>query len=239
MECPSKKVSYDGKGVEVEASINNQGWPSIDGSNMKKFEGRRKNIPKPLCLDRTSQFTEENILLRESKVSMSQPGFDWGLGCFGNATKIVETGKGETAELAWTDFHEVRTAKEFARDKRGFRDDGEWIHLQRLYQTDAKEKSELDLIDFHRRGEKASQVDSHQAAFQDESNGKYHEFRFLADLDNLESARPDEQNEVQNVTSSIVSTTRRPRVFMDWIEEADFMEANSTMAQGTRYYSAP
>ncbi|KAI1763398.1 hypothetical protein GGR53DRAFT_467434 [Hypoxylon sp. FL1150] len=239
MEHSSKVVSYDGKGVELDVSVENGGWASADNLNIPHFEDHRRNAPEPLRLNPADKITEENILLRVSKVRMSQPGVDWGLGCFGNATRVVETGKGEMAGLAWTDFHEVRTAKEFARDKRGFRNDDEWIRLQRLYQQGAQDKTELDLLDFHRGAEKVSQVDSHQAAFRDESSARYYEDRFLASLDDLESARPGEGSEVQNVTSLIVSPRRQNRVFGDWIEEADFMEANATMPQGTRYYSVP
>ncbi|XXG95618.1 hypothetical protein Hte_001886 [Hypoxylon texense] len=105
-------------------------------------------------------------------------------------------------------------------------------------QKNAKDKKGQVLVDSRPVKQRASQVDSHQDAFKDNEgeDGHYHVDRFLAKLDDLESARPAEENEAQNVTSSVVSTRARPSVFNDWIDEADFMEANATMPQGTRYY---
>ncbi|KAI1777366.1 hypothetical protein F4818DRAFT_457232 [Hypoxylon cercidicola] len=241
MESYRKEVSYDGKDICLDVSIDNEGWSTTSSFKITKFEGRRKNIPKPLRLDGSgTYFKEESILFRDAIWSVSQPAFDWGLGCFGNPTKLVETGKGETTELCWTDFHEIRTAEEFSRDRRGFKSDDEWIHLQRLYQMNAEDKTEQELINFHDAKQRVSQVDSHQAAFLDDRSRQehYHVDRFLAELDDLESARPEEMNEAQNVTSAVVSTRGPPREFKDWIDEIDFMESNATMPQGTRYYQA-
>ncbi|KAI4859053.1 hypothetical protein F4820DRAFT_454262 [Hypoxylon rubiginosum] len=229
MESPKKEVSYDGKDITLDASTDNEGWSTaVDSCNVKKFEGRRRNVPNSLPIDREIEFKEGNIPLREAKV--------------------VETGKGETTGLCRSDSHEIKTAKEFSKDKRGFfsrvkrvfRNDDEWIRLQRQSQENAEGKTEQDLKDFHEGKQTVSQVDSHQAAFRDSEGGEgYHVDQFLANLDDLESARPGEENEAQNVTSSIVSTRGPRRVFNDWIDETDFMEANATMPQGTRYYSVP
>ncbi|KAI0178657.1 hypothetical protein GGR52DRAFT_569566 [Hypoxylon sp. FL1284] len=238
-----KEVSYEGKGICLEVGTANEGWAELGESlAFPKFAGRRANAPAPLENHSSGlAFHEENIRFQQIKVSLAQPGFDWGLGCFGHAHRLVETGRGEIAYIHLTDANELRMAEEFARDGRGFRDDDHWIRFQRLFREDAKLRTEQDLVNFHRAAQMVSQVDSHQAAFQqggEEDEEERYVNSFFANLDELESARSGEEDEEQNGELPVASTRALPVGLRDWIDEAGFVEANADMPQGTRYYKS-
>ncbi|KAI1406143.1 hypothetical protein F4819DRAFT_481957 [Hypoxylon fuscum] len=235
-----KKVSYSGEDIHPAISIDNDGWSATDGFEIRKFRGRRPHPPRLLRVDDESEFNEMNFQLRVSSLNCAQPGLDWGIGCFGNPTKLVETGKGELTGLYASDFHEVRTAKELFEGNYVWTDD-EWIHFQRLNQRDGEPKTELDLIDFHEE-QQVSETELDEEPVQRFTSGAE---EFLESLDNLESA-PEGGSETRAIPASIDNEEHNPRSafqgcsrFRDWIDEADFVEANAKMPKGTRYYNTP
>ena len=62
--------------------------------------------------------------------------------------------------------------------------------------------------------------------------------RILAMLDNMESARPEAGSEARTISTSVGYHRWVLRNFKDWIEEAEFIEANVSAPRGSRYYTA-
>ncbi|KAI0829140.1 hypothetical protein F5Y06DRAFT_308280 [Hypoxylon sp. FL0890] len=228
-----KLVDFSGDDIEPVVSVDNQGWStSEDNLKIQKFQGRRVNAPKPLVLDESFVLVETNVQHRLT-MNGAQPVFDWGLGCFGNPSKIVDTGKEELVWLFWKEFNEIRTAKELFDGRQVWkRGDDDWIHFIRVYQKD-----EEDLIAFH-QAQQVSQTESEQAPVRPHTTEAE---EFLAELSVMESARSGAESEEKKVPKSIEQEagdrTWKLKNFRDWIEEADFVEANASMPSGTRYYT--
>ncbi|KAI0386302.1 hypothetical protein F5Y04DRAFT_275910 [Hypomontagnella monticulosa] len=221
-----KEVTNECKDVSLDLNVDDQGWAAVDDLKVSKFQGRRARVPKPLLDGGNVKFHEINFRKSRivSKVTLAQPGFDWGLGCFGNPTKLIETGKGELDRLHWVDFHEVRISKELAEGhevwERGYDD---WLIFQRSTQKNTEVKTEQELIDFH-ENQQAFQTDSDQEPSRRNSEDTV---RFLTQLGNLEAAHPKVQAE--EVTIQDPAERKGTWAFLgaeDWIEEADFEETN-------------
>ncbi|KAI1141674.1 hypothetical protein F5Y05DRAFT_423387 [Hypoxylon sp. FL0543] len=236
---PAKLVDFSGEDIDLVVNVDNQGW-STSGENIEvhTFKGRRPHAPKPLVLDETVVLLEANFGLRVTMDS-PRPVFDWGLGCFGNPSKLVETGKEELVGLFWKDFHEIRTAKELFDGHRVFKDgDDDWIHFVRVYQRTSEDKAEEELIAFH-QAEQASQSEPES----DQTSLRPHTAEaenFLAELVAMESAPlqgETEEHAPNPIEQETGDRTWKLRNFRDWIEEVDFIEANATMPSGTRYYT--
>ncbi|KAI0138907.1 hypothetical protein F4776DRAFT_617136 [Hypoxylon sp. NC0597] len=219
-----KVVNFSCEDISLVVSVDDQGWSkSGDGLQVRKFQGRRARAPKPLLLNKTSVFEEKNFQLRVT-VNSFQPTFDWGLGCFGNSTKLVETGKDELVNLHWTDFNEIRTAKELFDGRQVWDGDEYWIRLVRLTQRGKDGKTEKELIQFHQaqRETKANQerppLRSHRIKSEE----------FFQELVDMESGRSETGNEARNILKLEKSSKWQLKYFRDWIEEADFVESHAS-----------
>ncbi|KAI1410507.1 hypothetical protein F5Y13DRAFT_192372 [Hypoxylon sp. FL1857] len=232
-----KVVNFSGEDIDPVVSVDNQGW-STSGEDLKtrKFQGRRANVPKPLFFDQTSVFEESNFELRVTRNSF-QPAFDCGLGCFGNPTKLVETGKEELVNLYWVDFNEIRTAKELFDGRQVWKGVDNWIHFVRLTQRYKEAKTEEELIKFHQPEQPTKKEAEQPLARPQTREGK----DFLTELDNMESAQPEAGSEARKSPKPVEQEVAQPRWqlrgFRDWIEEADFIESHANMPSGTRYYN--
>ncbi|KAI2627086.1 hypothetical protein GGS26DRAFT_592703 [Hypomontagnella submonticulosa] len=224
------KITNECKDVYPEVNLDNQGWAVVGNFEVRKFRGRRAHAPKPLFDGGNVKFHEINFRRSRivSTITLAQPGFDWGLGCFGNPTKVVETGKGELNDLHWSDFHEVRISKELAEGHevwgRGIDD---WLMFQRSTQRNEELKTEQELIDFHEE-QQLYQEESYQGPVRRHSSDTK---RFLNELRNLESAHPKVQDEEVVVPAIEKGENKNPawvlRGFGDWIDEADFVESHA------------
>ncbi|KAI1373508.1 hypothetical protein F4677DRAFT_448337 [Hypoxylon crocopeplum] len=231
----TKEVSYDGRNICPILDIVNEGWSTGEqGFSIRSFHGRRAHVPEPLCLENLI-LEEENFLLRVTKTDLTSPVFDSGLGCFGNSTKLVETGDGELIDLWAGDFREARAAKELFDGQHTF-DDYEWIQFQRVSQRNAEDKTEEDLIKFH-KAQHESPPQSPKALARPRTSESD---RFLVKLDDMESARTTIDGNERTIPTS-ENNSNGPghwvlKNFQDWIEETDFVESNASMPIGTRYY---
>ncbi|KAI1205513.1 uncharacterized protein F4807DRAFT_464600 [Annulohypoxylon truncatum] len=214
MENPDiKTVSHDGKDILLE------------------FQGRRSHIPQPLSINDTTVVEELGFPYKPS-MKLSQPGFDWGLGCFGNLSKIIGTSKNEYDDLYWFDFFEINTAKQLFDGSQVWDDDDAWIRFVRSTQRVEEPKTEEQLIKFNAtQPESSDEVEPVQVRPRTSDAD-----RFLAMLDNMESAL-EVGNEARNISTSVEYPRWVLRNFRDWIEEADFIEANISAPSGSRYYT--
>ncbi|KAI2609964.1 uncharacterized protein GGS25DRAFT_520768 [Hypoxylon fragiforme] len=227
----SKEVSFGGKDIQPVTNVDNQGWSTTAKPlDIKKFQGHRAHAPEPLSIS-DEELEESNFPQRVTKVSLSDPAFDYGLGCFGNPTKLVETGKQELGDLFWTDFHELRTAEELREEERVWKSEEDWIRFQRLAQKNAEPKTEEELRQFW-GSLRGLEKKSYAAPIRP---GALEAKDFLAKLDDMEAAHSEDR--------TVPSTTRdheNPRLsrqnFRDWMEAADFIENNASSSSGTRYY---
>ncbi|OTB00897.1 hypothetical protein M426DRAFT_26126 [Hypoxylon sp. CI-4A] len=249
-----KVICFGGEIMEPVANIDNQGWSTTDGDmKPKSFHGRRARAPEPLIIDELDVFVDRSFELTET-MSIQQPGFDWGLGCFGNPTKLVETGKGELQNLVPSDMAEVSAAKELFDGRQTWGDD-EWIAFQRATQVDYEVKTEEELIEFHETEvEDEDDVDLELASEHLRFPGEYEEEleeyeeyleqsadEFLAELDDMEAG--DYEWDVSSILSSESDDDEDGEgamlTFDDWIAEADFLEKSANMPKSTRYYKTP
>ncbi|KAI0888292.1 uncharacterized protein GGS22DRAFT_185671 [Annulohypoxylon maeteangense] len=227
------KVNYDGEEIRLEVSVNNEGLPkAADDLKVRKFHGHRKHAPPPLIIDDTVVIEELSFLHRLS-MKLSRPGFDWGIGCFGNLSKIVETGKNECGDLYWFDLVEIITAKELFEGKQTWDNDDAWIIFVRSAQEKEDRKSEVELAKFH-GVELENEKEGEQIHVRPRNSDAD---RFLAMLDDMEAAF-QEGVEARTIPTSVEYPRWVALNFRDWIEEADFIEANVTAPGGSRYYTS-
>ncbi|KAI1387698.1 uncharacterized protein F4822DRAFT_430445 [Hypoxylon trugodes] len=156
-----KVTRYRGEDAHPEVNFDNEGWSKDEDLKFDEFRGRRSHAPDPLPLNDT--VFEDEIFPLRTTINADHPVFDWGLGCFGNSTKLVDTGKEELVDLYWTDFHEIRTAKELMNGNQVWNDD-DWIRYKRVYQREEEDKSVSELIQFHERekADEEAQYKKHQ-----------------------------------------------------------------------------
>ncbi|KAI1086977.1 hypothetical protein F5B19DRAFT_477173 [Rostrohypoxylon terebratum] len=226
-----KTVHYDDQDVELEVSIDNEGWSASDDLEVSKFQSHQAQVPQPLSIHDVV-VVEELSFLHRLTMKLSHPGLDCGLGCFGNLSKITETGKKECDDLYWFDFHEILAARELF-DRIQIWDDDEWIDFIRLTQTDGVMKTEEQLVEFHAAEVEIPEDVEYVHTRPHNSDAD----RFLAILDDMESALEEEEYESRTIPTSIKYPRWILRRFRDWIEEADFIEANVTAPSGSRYYT--
>ncbi|KAI8963221.1 hypothetical protein F5Y11DRAFT_163670 [Daldinia sp. FL1419] len=232
----SKKISNSGGNLCCILNTDNQGWSMPEEAiRPRKFQGQRGRAPKPLITQHQGELKEENFPRRRTKMNLSLPGFDSGLGCFGNPSKLVETGKGELVDLYWADSYEIDAATKLTGEK-VFWENEDWIDFQCLFQKYKEPKSEYELILFHE-----AQTDSGIEPSGPTSRPSSPEAdEFLAGLDDMESAFSgavqDERTMPASTKKEDGSCVRWYEDFGDWIEEAGFVEANLSMPMGTRYY---
>ncbi|KAI1440894.1 hypothetical protein F5Y02DRAFT_431663 [Annulohypoxylon stygium] len=226
-----KTVYYDEQDVELEVSIEDEGWSTVDDLEVSTFHDRRAQVPQPLSIH-DDTVVEELSFLHRLTMKLSHPGLDWGLGCFGNLSKITETGKKEYDDLYWFDLLEILTAKELFDGTKTW-DDDDWIDFILSTQKHGELKTEEQLAEFHKPlTEIPEDVEHvHSRPCNPDSD------RFLAILDNMESA-VDEKYEERTISTWAEYPRWILRNFRDWIEEADFIEANVTAPSGSRYYTA-
>ncbi|KAI2468673.1 hypothetical protein F4781DRAFT_432197 [Annulohypoxylon bovei var. microspora] len=225
-----KVISYDGEDIQPEIRADNEGWSTaVDDLEIRKFEGRRTHVPQPLSIH-DAIVVEELSFLHRITMNLLHPGFDCGLGCFGNLSKIVETNKEEYDDLYWFDFFEITTAKELFDGDQVWTSDDDWIRFVRSVQKSEEQKTEEELIKFH-----AVQPESSEnIEFVHVRPGTLDADKFLAELDDMELAL---LGEARTISTSIEYPRWVLRSFRDWIEEADFIEANVSTPSGTRYYT--
>ncbi|KAI1458707.1 hypothetical protein F4805DRAFT_456421 [Annulohypoxylon moriforme] len=225
-------INYDDEHTQLEVSINNEGWnTAADDLKDRRFQGRRTRVPESLCIDDTVVVEELSFLHRLS-MKLSRPGFDWGLGSFGNLSKIVETGKNEYRDLHWFDLLEIQTVKELFDGDQVWDDDA-WIRFIRSAQQSEEPKSEEELLQFH-----IDQLDSMKEVEHVHTRPRNSDAdRFLAVLDKMEAAF-QEGIEARTIPTSVEYPRWVLRNFRDWIEEAEFIEANVSAPSGSRYYTA-
>ncbi|KAI1078863.1 hypothetical protein F5B20DRAFT_581895 [Whalleya microplaca] len=212
-----KDVSYSGEGLSAVVTVDSSGWSTKQGMlQILKFEGRRSHAPPPLSLHMNANFMERNIPFIACKV-VATPAYDCGLGCFGNANKIVDTGKQELSDLQSIDCQGVATSFELFAGVKVWADD-DWIHFQRQTQNEPEMPGgwidHRPLVEIRR-----SQVN------------------FFSSLDELEAARP-KQEDLDSQNSPKPGSTWKLKNFDSWIDEADFVEANASAPAGTRYYGS-
>ncbi|KAI0022822.1 hypothetical protein F4780DRAFT_777286 [Xylariomycetidae sp. FL0641] len=229
----SKEIRYDGSGMELVVETVNGGWKRFDKSlPVNSFSGHRGKAPKALDLVKEGEIQEDPVRLVAVKVSLAAPSFDPGLGCFGNALKVVETGKGELANLWYLDALEVSAAKDLQSGELTW-DTGDWLHSQRRAQKGYKGESLLEGSDPSDTSE-SSEEDVRQELMADS---------FLGRLDNLESAEP-KVTKVQTMPGDREGiwddpdpTPQAPqKEYEDWVEAADDVEASASLPAGTRFY---
>ncbi|KAI1100630.1 hypothetical protein F4804DRAFT_348339 [Jackrogersella minutella] len=225
------RIHYDGEGLEPGVSVDNHGWSTaVDDLQVRKFKGRRSHAPKSLSINENATFEDTCFPLKRT-ISLGQPGLDWGLGCFGNSTKLVDTGKEKLDYLYWTDHHDRITAVELFNGEQIWEGDDDWIHHIRIAQRDKEEKTEEEFLQFY--GSEKEVEDTPTRPGTPEADD------FLAGLDSMESACLEEESESRTAPTSLHGHPRWVlRGFRDWIEEADFIESNVSSPMGTRYYTS-
>ncbi|KAI0002636.1 hypothetical protein F4779DRAFT_603628 [Xylariaceae sp. FL0662B] len=213
----NKEVSYNGENLTPAVVIDNDGWSTKqDELQILIFEGRRAHIPAPLSINTHANFKERNFSFITSKVTTQTPAFDWGLGCFGHANKIVETGKQELSE-----YHDLKTTAYNVFDGAQVWTDADWIHFQQ--QTKGENAKPAAAID-------------HEPLLEIRNSQE----QFFSDLDKLEAARPEkvDHRKKQDGDDFPTRSTWQLKGFDSWIDEADFVEAMASAPSGTRYYNS-
>ncbi|KAI2628562.1 hypothetical protein GGR54DRAFT_350584 [Hypoxylon sp. NC1633] len=218
-----QKFSFYGEDIELVVETDEQVSTTNKDIKVRRFQGRRAHAPDLLAID-NAEIKEGNFERRYCISNLARPASDWGLGCFGHSTKLVDTGKGETTELFWTDFHETKTGVDLFEGLQSWKGDEEWIRLQRLTQKNAQDKTEQDLIDFHQ----AQQAILRQPRRDINRSGR------------SETGGPEEGRNDTGTQPVLDGDRIRPvnldtgglwvlHNFEDWIEETDFIESHASL----------
>ncbi|KAI0113020.1 hypothetical protein F4814DRAFT_449468 [Daldinia grandis] len=237
MAKKSRKAIPYAESFRLISYIDNQGWSTLGRSiKAREFQGRRDHSPKPLVIEHDVELKEMNFPRRFTKIRLSLSGFDSGLGCFANPSKLVETGRGELDGLYRANLCEIKAAMELIEGSKVWEDE-DWIDFQRGFQKFKEPKTEGDLIAFHEtRSDREGELSefTFRPCFPEANE-------FLTGLDDMESALSGVGFDSKTIPAFIKDedreNVRQHGGFEDWIEEADFVEANASVPAGTWYYS--
>ncbi|KAI0102264.1 hypothetical protein GGR51DRAFT_527640 [Nemania sp. FL0031] len=126
-------ITYNGEGICLQVNVDKQKWSGLKPITGFFSSRSARTHLSPLLVQspRTGVITEDMGTLKDVQLSLSNPAFDLGLGCFGHPSKVVDAGRGELTcgPLWWTDYYQIKIARELFEGKRIWGDD-EWIDFQ-------------------------------------------------------------------------------------------------------------
>ncbi|KAI3320324.1 hypothetical protein HD806DRAFT_547514 [Xylariaceae sp. AK1471] len=225
-ESSEQVITYGGEGIQLQVIVDNAGWSSLKPVLGFSSRSSRTHTPTPLDLPRTGYITEAMGTLKAVKIRLSTPTFDVGLGCFGNPSKLVETGRGELDRLWWADHKQLKVAQELIDGRRIWGDE-EWIDFQ-LEAREEEDSSDSDVSNTLER-----------SVYQRRTLGGQD---LLEELDDLEAARPTVEKRQISIPGNREGIWEQPdfgastQQFDDWVDEVAALEALASMPEGTRYY---
>ncbi|KAJ2988451.1 hypothetical protein NUW58_g3968 [Xylaria curta] len=168
--------------------------------------------------------------LNDAKLTLSNPTFDLGLGCFGHLLEMADSGRKEPAIVQWlrTDDGQTKTAQELLHGNHIREDAG------RTDNQTVKSSSEEE------RSHSANVSDEGQSC--DTANRIFGGEDLLEELDNLEAARPKPETQQgmpgnrEDIWEKLDFGTLTSE-FDSWVDEVAALEASASMPKGTRYYT--
>lgn len=253
-DSPRQVLTYDGEGTCLNLEVENEGWSTLKpASGFASARYTQSQSPFSLRLTRThTGFLVDDLgTFKDVRVNLSNPTFDLGLGCFGNPSRVVETGRGELVNetLWWTDYSQIRTAQELFNGK--VWGDDEWINFQMEgafkevddsstdgeYSTDASGMS-----DEEDKGPPPSFDIPTETDYRESGNRSPGSRDLLAALDVLEAARPKSREKQITIPGNREGIWDQPNFQCvtskpgDWVDEAEALESSASMPEGTKYY---